>query len=1334
MPIGPPGSTIQPTCVASAWQRSRLKVAQINVKKAPLRLTALNAYMERNPWDVVALQDPPPHLPWCDLFKQYHIVWEHTGDGELTTYNNPYTIDSMTAKPARSLRDKAERKLMKVVPLYKVAFLVSSRIPMHDWTVDWYTGDVNRTLLCTLRLETRLEATLAIHNFYNAYENGIRQLDIEALLRACTVSGFDLMLGDSNLKHDLWAGKLAKPPNKDATDLAIGIQAADMECLVKPDEIKFTYTRGQNTEIYKSTIDIAISGPGLTPYIYSFRRVDDVEGFESDHRVLETTIDTTTRPLDDPRYRWRDASPKEWKAAVGPRLKNELKSLSLESRAHIDTFFAEAVRIMAEERDQQIPKTKTPVLITKVKPADPAFLAVGNQLFNPTRADNAANRRHNRYIRDQRAQRTKEYRLFVASGAKTVFQLARMSARRSLPRAPSHIPVLQKVLDENNTRKYYSHEDKAEYLVETLWPRYSCGTEPPPILECPPIPGPCLDDSAQKRLKPGELRGVVRGMPAHKAEGKDGISIDALKMLLPSKEDPEDIVTSVFQRAMQACLDLSYHPEEFKEAVTVMLPKAGKPKHLPGSYRPIALLSAFAKVLEKLFTIRLVDWLLAARILPFEQFGFRDKNATQALEFILNAIYKYWLAKNAFVTVAALDMTAAFNRVLHDHLLSLLVEYGVPRWMIQFIWEFLSRRSTTVRLQGKLSKKFWIKIGVPQGSPLSPILFVVFTIPILKRLRESRTLESNDDMAIFQLFDLVITGYVDDITILLASSSYELNCKALGLVYRRLTRFTSLHGTEFSADKTKVMHLCQSRRALAVTDLMPKVSGFPKEAETSVRILGLHLDYQLKWNVHIAHILAKVRQKMYQMRRVCASTWGPNVRKLCHQYITSIRPIFAYGCALWYVIRSTKGTRCRWSLCQQLFQQLETEQNHCLRQLSGAYRRVSGDVLCKELFIERLSVFLAGCAMKHRAKNLTKPEGQALLQSWNFVANARGLTAEVMESHPLNVAYREAQALVLGPAFGRLLLQIEADPKIVNNPGQQLARLRRLINKIVKELSHTRSEELWNKFVLHHLCEAAGFNESYPALQGLWGKHNAKLYADMPKAQSTMLLHIRTGFNGLNATLHFMGLVSSPKCPCGEGIHNAKHLFLHCELLNDARKHLLKELPNLTFEALLTLQPRAAADFAIRYFGIPQFRWTAKHMPNPAFGNLVEEEDEADFLQPSDLSTDPHAHPLSSSSAVFSAAYAAFYIRQQRPRCHSWPGQLTGYAALPRTSSKTSRQDLAIAIWSLGLCILKGVVLLIAASLALWLVSILVSWGVPRAKPCGMRSHGSGRMEHIVKV
>ncbi|KAJ0351242.1 hypothetical protein KNSL1_003377 [Colletotrichum chrysophilum] len=260
------------------------------------------------------------------------------------------------------------------------------------------------------------------------------------------------------------------------------------------------------------------------------------------------------------------------------------------------------------------------------------------------------------------------------------------------------------------------------------------------------------------------------------------------------------------------------------------------------------------------------------------------------------------------------------------------------------------------------------------------------------------------------------------------------------------------------ADKTQVIHLCQSRKAPPIVNVMPNVSGFPTEAkDDAIKVLGLHLDYQLKWNVHITHTLAKVRQKMYQMRRVCGSTWGPDVLKLRHQYITSVRPIFAYTCALWYVVRRTKGTRCKWSLCQALVNKLETEQTQCLKQ---------------------------------------------------FFA------------HPLNVAYREAKALVWMVADDELQLRIRADPKLAENSALRRLRRKQLIGDVVKKMSHFKSQDLWQKFVIRYLSQAAAFNENCPAIQGIWGQHNLKIWVDMPKAQSTILLHIRTGFNGLNATLH----------------------------------------------------------------------------------------------------------------------------------------------------------------------------------------------------------------------
>lgn len=79
-------------------------------------------------------------------------------------------------------------------------------------------------------------------------------------------------------------------------------------------------------------------------------------------------------------------------------------------------------------------------------------------------------------------------------------------------------------------------------------------------------------------------------------------------------------------------------------------------------------------------------------------------------------------------------------------------------------------------------------------------------------------------------------------------------------------------------------------------------------------------------------------------------------------------------------------------------------------------------------------------------------------------------------------------------------------------------------------------------------------------------------------------------------------------CSCGRGLHDAYHLFMHCSRLSAVRQHLEEAIPGakFTFDDLVTRHGRIAAEFAIRYFEIKQFEWTAKHMLNHSFGNLPE--------------------------------------------------------------------------------------------------------------------------------
>ncbi|KAF4813718.1 putative RNA-directed DNA polymerase from transposon BS [Colletotrichum siamense] len=1010
---------------------------------------------------------------------------------------------------------------------------------------------------------------MALHNVYNAYYEGRTKLNVEAFISTITQTGFCLIVGDLNFPHP-WYGGPHVIPKSDAVKFVNELQAAHMECLLDPTKVPFTYTPGQVIDERASTLDVGFASPAFSPHVQDYKCLD-VTGFKSDHRILETTIDTTPNLREDVCYQWNNVPRKVLRQEVGPALK-ALASLPLETRLDIDNYITRVVEIIICAREKLAFKRKPPQITTKPKrkPAqsnpDPRKHSQAAQLTprkhsqaaqltprihgqaqltlrkhsSSTDNDPKAGRTYENYLKDKDKE---AYRRYMDIQCQNIHKASKVSAQRSMPRSFGHIPVLEERLPDNSIRKYIDFDDKAEHMVRTLFPICTCGTVPPSVFDIPYLPGN-LDETerARRQIKPDEIACIVQNMPAHKAEGKDGVSIDVLKMLLPLEKNPErvfagdaennsedildseDILTSVLQRPMQACLNLSYHPEAFKEAVTVMIRKKSKLSSSAEGYRPIALLSAMAKILERLFADRLTDFLIESTRLLLEQFGGRGKSATQALEFLVEAVYRNWFAKKEkiFVTICALDITGAYDRVRRQHLLNILVRYGVPGWMVKFVASFLSSRSTTVRVQGRHSKKFSINIGIPQGSPLSPILFIFFTLPLLEKLKAMPSMETNRNARLLQLKELLITTFVDDITLLVASPSIKQNNEALAILYELLTEFAALNGTEFGPHKTKVMHMLQ--RGPAITD-MPKVDGFPPKAVESMEILGVTLDYRLNWVEHVNNVLSKVRRKMFLLRRISATTWGASISELRTRYITAVRPIVAYACPVWFVLKTPGGPPCNWTLAKSVVNLLETQQNNCLRQISGAFPRASGHALCKELYIERMSVFLHRCARAYRASNKGTPEGLALCNLWERGHDRIRVTKEVLQRHPYCVAYHEANTLLRVNAQIQLAVEIQTwtvPPDSVTGTAKRATRLKQIIKSLAKDLAEQRMKESWIEESNKRRCLLGKLAYDAPTWKGTYGKHNLEAYKPLRKAQGTILLGIKTGINGLNKPLFDM--------------------------------------------------------------------------------------------------------------------------------------------------------------------------------------------------------------------
>jgi hypothetical protein len=268
----------------------------------------------------------------------------------------------------------------------------------------------------------------------------------------------------------------------------------------------------------------------------------------------------------------------------------------------------------------------------------------------------------------------------------------------------------------------------------------------------------------------------------------------------------------------------------------------------PKSWRPVALLPCMGKLLEKIFAHRLKLLAIEHNLLPNMQFGTPGKCTSKALQFLLNNVYDAWTRKvQRLATLMGLDITGAHDRVDRIKLMKILEQAGIPEWMLRFIWSFLTDRNTDMRLPGFTSSKFWVNMGIPQGSPLSPILFLFFSMPILGTASEY----TSSKVKIYPL------AYVDDTYLLAVSDDYALNCQALKECHDRIVVWADSAGVSFSPHKYHAMHFHPPRHKADPLKHMPKIPGLEgKKPESSMRILGVEVDHKLIWGAHVA----KVRQ------------------------------------------------------------------------------------------------------------------------------------------------------------------------------------------------------------------------------------------------------------------------------------------------------------------------------------------------------------------------------------------------------------------------------------------------------------------------------------------
>lgn len=353
-------------------------------------------------------------------------------------------------------------------------------------------------------------------------------------------------------------------------------------------------------------------------------------------------------------------------------------------------------------------------------------------------------------------------------------------------------------------------------------------------------------------------REVVASVNSFKSsESKDiyGMSCNLLKSII-------HILAPILTYLINLCLVEGFFPDELKWSRTVPVYKKG-PTNMVSSYRPISVIPVLAKVFESLLFKQLYDHFEQHLLLAPAQFGFRRGRSTvMAVEHLLAEVMRAFENKNSTAAVLV-DLSRAFDCVSHDVLVRKLEMYGLGEVALKMVKSYLVDRRQMVNWNGHESSPRPVMSGVPQGSVLGPLLFIVIINDLYHSVSGRAVLFADD-------------------TTLFSSHSNVLGAE---LAVRDLL---SVASEWFLANR---LVLNKSKTQLLTFSLTHDVS-----VSDPVKLLGFTLDPTLTWNSHVEALVVRLSRVLFLLRRLSCELKSEHIRMAYYAFFHSL---LSYGTRLW---------------------------------------------------------------------------------------------------------------------------------------------------------------------------------------------------------------------------------------------------------------------------------------------------------------------------------------------------------------------------------------------------------------------------------------------------